>query len=410
MAISWELCPQIQEIEDFTRLEFKLSSVFLWWRLELRWKLRFILALMPNFLFFPFKYFHWNTIKVELYQTLRINHIPWEKNVHFTLIGLRFDFFVWVLNAWGTDVMERFIATCSKSCPFRLLSAQLVFCFNSRRVKTRGSFKIGKIKMLQKQKLVSCEQHWETHKGVTFFWSLIEFFLLAGKTQSQICFRLKLGKCTLGGNTPLTSDPLALCFFIFERLQEIWKWHIFIFYTWKNISLDCKQAKRCVSVCVNKSRYCKWHSCPSPSGKAQNLRLRCRENFSPPTRMPMNRTHLDGRKIPGITLGQDRKPDCLYFPFQPKLWNEPSLTFHILLCLAVTSSRDPPQLRGCYSGCIVSVMLRSDSYAGLPPARPTPNPPLRQETQGRNSARTKYFLSHTLSKSNRCVWMFNIQQ
>ena len=293
---------------------------------------------MPNFLFFPFKYFHWNTIKVELYQTLRINHIPWEKNVHFTLIGLRFDFFVWVLNAWGTDVMERFIATCSKSCPFRLLPAQLVFCFNSRRVKTRGSFKIGKIKMLQKQKLVSCEQHWETHKGVTFFWSLIEFFLLAGKTQSQICFRLKLGKCTLGGNTPLTSDPLALCFFlIFERLQEISKWHISIFYTWKNISLDCKQAKRCVSVCVNKSRYCKWHSCPSPSGKAQNLRLRCRENFSPPTRMPMNRTHLDGWKIPGIQWHLARIGNLIVciFHFNPNY--ETSLPWHFIFCSALLS-------------------------------------------------------------------------
>ena len=204
----------------------------------------------------------------------------------------------------------------------------------------------------------------------------------------------------------------GIMFFIFERLQEISKWHISIFYTWKNISLDCKQAKRCVSVCVNKSRYCKWHSCPSPSGKAQNLRLRCRGKFFTAHQVANEQNALGWVKDTwdSVTLGQDRKPDCLYFPFQPKLWNEPSLTFHILLCLAVTSSRDPPQLRACYSGCIVSVMLRSDSYAGLPPARPTPNPPLRQETQGRNSARTKYFLSHTLSKSNRCVWMFNIQQ
>ena len=291
MAISWELCPQIQEIEDFTRLEFKLSSVSLWWRLELRWKLRFILTLMPNFLFFPFKYFHWNTIKVELYQTLRINHIPWEKNVHFTLIGLRFDFFVWVLNAWGTDVMERFIATCSKSCPFRLLSAQLVFCFNSRRVKTRGSFKIGKIKMLQKQKLVSCEQHWETHKGVTFFWSLIEFFLLAGKTQSQICFRLKLGKCTLGGNTPLTSDPLALCFLSlkdFKRFQN----DTYLYSTHGRIYLWIANRQNGVLVYVSIRADIASDTAVHPHlARLRISGLDGRENFSPPTRMPMSRTH-----------------------------------------------------------------------------------------------------------------------
>ena len=319
---------------------------------------------------------------------------------------------MWVLNAWGTDVMERFIATCSKSCPFRLLPAQLVFCFNSRRVKTRGSFKIGKIKMLQKQKLVSCEQHWETHKGVTFFWSLIEFFLLAGKTQSQICFRLKLGKCTLGGNTPLTSDPLALCFLSlkdFKRFQN----DTYLYSTHGRIYLWIANRQNGVLVYVSIRADIASDTAVHPHlARLRISGLDGREKIFTAHQVANEQNALGWVKDTwdSVTLGQDRKPDCLYFPFQPKLWNEPSLTFHILLCLSVTSSRDPPQLRGCYSGCIVSVMLRSDSYAGLPPARPTPNPPLRQETQGRNSARTKYFLSHTLSKSNRCVWMFNIQQ
>ena len=298
---------------------------------------------------------------------------------------------MWVLNAWGTDVMERFIATCSKSCPFRLLSAQLVFCFNSRRVKTRGSFKIGKIKMLQKQKLFSCEQHWETHKGVTFFWSLIEFFLLAGKTQSQICFRLKLGKCTLGGNTPLTSDPLALCFLSlkdFKRFQN----DTYLYSTHGRIYLWIANRQNGVLVYVSIRADIASDTAVHPHlARLRISGLDGRGKFfhRPPGCQWAERTWM-GERYLGFSDTQDRKPDCLNFPFQPKLWNEPSLTFHILLCLAVTSSRDPPQLRACYSGCIVSVMLRSDSYAGLPPARPTPNPPLRQETQGRNSARTKY--------------------
>ena len=233
--------------------------------------------------------------------------------------------------------MERFIATCSKSCPFRLLSAQLVFCFNSRRVKTRGSFKIGKIKMLQKQKLVSCEQHWETHKGVTFFWSLIEFFLLAGKTQSQICFRLKLGKCTLGGNTPLTSDPLALCFSSlkdFKRFQN----DTYLYSTHGRIYLWIANRQNGVLVYVSIRADIASDTAVHPHlARLRISGLDGRENFSPPTRMPMSRTHLDGWKIPGIQWHLARIGNLIVciFHFNPNY--ETSLPWHFIFCSALLS-------------------------------------------------------------------------
>ena len=48
------------------------------------------------------------------------------------------------------------------------------------------------------------QKYGEKHKRVTFFWSLIEFFLPARKTQSEICFRFKLENCTFARNMPLT--------------------------------------------------------------------------------------------------------------------------------------------------------------------------------------------------------------
>ena len=82
----------------------------------------------------------------------------------------------------------------------KLLTTQLVFCFNRPRVETR---KIGKVKSKWHRSKYGQSGSWEPHKRVTFFWSLIEFFLLPGKTQSQICFRLKLENCTFVGNTPI---------------------------------------------------------------------------------------------------------------------------------------------------------------------------------------------------------------